>query len=272
MLPGMRLAPLVLIALASTARAEPAQPPPEELPYSAVRDGTITGVGALLYLLSETLLKKSLVPDACRWCDPPGFDASARDALRWDTPETAHELSNWVGFAAVPAAAVGTLVLASHRDHRDDTWLVDLLIVAETAVIAMNVNQAVKLVVGRERPWIHALPADDKLLVERPTENNLSFYSGHSTLAFSLATSAGVVASRRGYRAAPLVWGVGLPLAAATGYFRIAADKHWISDVVVGAALGVAAGYAVPRLLHARRHRRAEVVPTLGGVAIMGTF
>lgn len=276
MLPAMRLAALLVLALSGTAAAERVGPPPEELPYEPLRDGVITGVGALAVLLTDTVFKEALAPEDCRWCEPPGFDAGARDALRWDDTHLAHQISNFTGFGAVPIA-VGVLALANLRDHRRDELLVDVGIVAESVFLALDVNQLFKMSFGRERPWIHALPEADKALVDRPTENNLSFYSGHATLAFSVATSAGVVASRRGYRWAPAVWAVGMPLAAATAYLRVAADRHWLSDVSVGAVAGVAIGWAVPRFLHARRgpgdgRATVELVPTLRGAAVVGTF
>jgi membrane-associated phospholipid phosphatase len=41
---------------------------------------------------------------------------------------------------------------------------------------------------------------------------------------------------------------IGFPVAALTGYLRIAGDKHYMSDVLTGAAVGSAIGYMVPRL------------------------
>jgi membrane-associated phospholipid phosphatase len=272
MLAAMRPAPLVLVLLTSAAHAQPAEPPPQELPYSPWVDGAVIGVGALVYALSDYVFKDALAPGICRWCEPPGFDVAARDALRWDDTQAAQGLSNWVGYGAVPLAAFGTLAIAGGRDGRIHDWWIDAMIVVESTVIAMNVTQVVKVAAARERPWIHALPDDDKPLVPRPTENNLAFFSGHSSTAFAIATAAGVVASRRGYRAAPVVWGASLPLAAATAYLRMAADKHWLSDCLLGSAVGAAAGYLVPRLLHPRRGRTVEVVPTAGGVSVVGTF
>lgn len=265
-----RLVPLALAALLGTARAdEPADaaPPPQGLSYNLAVDLSITFGGAALFVLSDTLLKDALATDTCRWCEPPGFDARARDALRWDNTESAHAMSNWFGFGLVPAAAFGLLAVEAARADRLEQWWVDALIVAESMVVASIATQAVKLVVGRERPWIHALPEDEKPLVERPDENNVSFFSGHTSFAVSVATAAGTVAARRGYRTGAVL-AVTLPLALASGYHRIAADKHWTSDVVVGAAIGAAAGYLVPRL----HYGPAEVKLAPGGATIAGTF
>jgi membrane-associated phospholipid phosphatase len=54
----------------------------------------------------------------------------------------------------------------------------------------------------------------------------------------------------RRYRWAPVIWGVGLVSAAAVGYLRIAADQHYFTDVLVGAAAGSAIGFAIPYGLH----------------------
>ena len=67
----------------------------------------------------------------------------------------------------------------------------------------------------------------------------------------------------RGYRLAPAIWGAGAALATVTGYLRIAADKHYFSDVLVGAVVGSAIGIGVPLLFHGRE--RFEAGTTANG-------
>jgi membrane-associated phospholipid phosphatase len=86
------------------------------------------------------------------------------------------------------------------------------------------------------------------------TDAYVSFYSGHSSYAFSLAVAAGTVASLRQYPGAGWVWASGLIVASATGYFRIAADKHYLSDVLVAGAGASLVGFAIPYFLHHPRH------------------
>lgn len=124
----------------------------------------------------------------------------------------------------------------------------DLLLVLEAAGIAVDLNQVAKFAVGRQRPFVRYGDPDRA----RDPDDNLSFYSSHTGLAFSLAASAGTVSSLRGYRCAPWVWAVGMSLAALTAYLRVASDEHYLTDVVAGAAVGTAVGIAVPRLLHGR--------------------
>ena len=49
---------------------------------------------------------------------------------------------------------------------------------------------------------------------------------------------------------APLIFGSGLLLGATTGYMRMAADKHYMSDVLVGAGMGSLIGFVVPYTFH----------------------
>ncbi|RMG14675.1 MAG: phosphatase PAP2 family protein [Deltaproteobacteria bacterium] len=77
---------------------------------------------------------------------------------------------------------------------------------------------------------------------ERPDGgNHLSFPSGHTSSAFAWAT---FVWRRYG-------WQWGLPayvFAAFVGFSRIHDDRHWLSDVLAGALLGVSVTYVVDEL------------------------
>jgi PAP2 superfamily len=79
--------------------------------------------------------------------------------------------------------------------------------------------QALKFTVRRERP--------DK-------SNNVSFPSGHSASAFA---TAGVLQRHYG-------WKVGIPATLLAGYVataRVHDNKHYLSDVIFGGAMGIAA-------------------------------
>ena len=216
------------------------------------------GLG-FLYFLGEAPFKAPLSSDTCRWCGPILFDDGVRNALVWDDKQQAQTISNWTGFIGAPLFAIGAVGLAAELDDRGAAnWFDDGLIVAESAAMAGVVNFAIKASVARERPFVHQLAPEDKPLTAHPQDNNQSFYSGHSTLSMSLAVSAGTVATMRGYRWAPALYGGGIALSLTTGYLRIAADKHWATDVLTGWAVGAAIGYAVPHYLH-RKH--ADITP-----------
>lgn len=264
--------PLIAICLAlpGAAAAEPASWHEGSAGRRRLSHLAAIAVGSGLYISSETFLKDDLVPDECRSCAPWGFDGSVRDALLWDNPARAASLSNLSGYLLSPATGLGLTVIASSVAGEADLgrWLDDAIPIAEAAVLSALVNQIVKLSVGRQRPFVHfGDPARPPGL-----DDNLSFYSGHTTLTFAIATSAGVVAHRRGYRLEPLIWSTGYALAATTGYLRIAADKHYLTDVVAGAAAGAAIGLAVPLLLHPHLASRISVAPTGNGLAVLGQF
>jgi membrane-associated phospholipid phosphatase len=279
---AVRISLLLLIAPA-IARAQSA-PPAEaaaprsvtpELAYSLKVDAAITGA-SVAYWIGTEAFKSHLAPSTCRWCDPPGFDSSIRDAFKWHDTETANVVSYIVPLGVEPVLVFGLDALAAHRDQAPaGTAWIDALLISEATAIAMVMNQTVKFIVGRERPFVHALPEADKAQTAHPSDNNVSFYSGHSTFAFALATSAGTIASMRRYRMAPCIWATGLILGVATAYLRIAADRHYASDVTVGAILGAATGVAVPRLFHGPRRVMVAPAPIDHGgamLAVRGVF
>jgi membrane-associated phospholipid phosphatase len=262
----------ILLALSLSAAVGPAaaRAEPNPLRYDAAGDGAVAAGGWLLYLSSE-LAKERLAPSRCRFCDTNALDAGARDRLVWGDGDNARRASDLLAFALLPAGMAAHQLLAARGEGDVEAGFVDVLLVAEAAAIAMDLNQLVKFAVGRQRPFVRygSSPEADR----RPdADDNLSFYSGHSTFTFALAAAAGTVSDLRGYRSAPWVWGVGMTLAATTGYLRIAGDRHYLTDVLVGAALGTAVGIALPRALHGREDGRpapaARVTAVPLGLAI----
>jgi membrane-associated phospholipid phosphatase len=70
--------------------------------------------------------------------------------------------------------------------------------------------------------------------------DNRSFPSGHTSMSFA---AAGTLHKRYG-------WKIGIPahaVAAFVGAARVKADKHYVHDVIAGAALGEAAAWLITR-------------------------
>lgn len=237
-----KAAPLLLVVLVSTP-ARGAEP--RALEISPTIDLAVTGAAGVGWIVSE-VLKGSLAPVKCRICgDPNGFDASARSALKWQDVRPANTASNAFAFGVVPVGMLGGLYAAGPRDRR---FLEDALLVVESTALAGALNQTVKFLAGRERPFVHALPEAEKAHTDQPADNNLSFYSGHTSFTTALGTSAAMVATLRGYSFAPALWVAGVGGGLLTGYFRVAGDRHYATDVLTGAVLGAAFGVAVPWL------------------------
>jgi membrane-associated phospholipid phosphatase len=71
--------------------------------------------------------------------------------------------------------------------------------------------------------------------VERPNGGTLSFPSGHTSNAFATAT----VLYHEFRETSPVIAYSGYSFAAATGILRMTNNKHWISDVLAGAGIGM---------------------------------
>lgn len=232
----------LLVAIAPAARGAE---PPIPLQYNLALDASITGaMGISIALLA--IYQPELLPESCRWCTPPGIDVGVRNALVWnDNARTADTLST-VALAVIPASAVTYLLLSANSRGDVNAGLVDSLLVTEATAAALLVNQVVKLLVGRKRP--HVFFQND--LGYSKSEDNLSFYGGHTSFAFSVTAATVTVAAMRGYAGVGIVAGVGFTLSAAIGYLRIAADQHFLTDILVGAAVGGLVGWAIPRIFH----------------------
>jgi membrane-associated phospholipid phosphatase len=234
--------------MAPAARAQtPAHP--RSLRWDPAWDVSVTAAGAAAWVTSQAF-EPELAPSSCRWCDVDGLDESVRRDLVWSDTAGANTASNVIAFGVAPLAALGLDAIAAGHDGALGVVPVDALIVGEATIVAVDLSQVVKFTSGRERPFVHALAADQKPRTANPADNDVSFFSGHTTATFALAAAAGTVATMRGYRWAPIVWAAGAALAAATGYLRIAADEHWLTDVLTGAAVGAGVGFGVPYLLH----------------------
>jgi len=252
-----------VMLVTASARAQPRSEPWYKNP-ARVTHVAITAAGGIFYVTTSTFFKEHLAPTTCEWCMPPSFDTSVRNALVWGTPSNADQLSDAAGLFVLPLAALaidGIPGLASGPDYA--RLIDDTLPIVESEVTTLVATNIVKYTVGRQRPYAHFAAG-----VPFSLEDNLSFFSGHTSFAFATVVSAGVVAHARGYAAEPYIWAGGLTLAALTGYLRIAADKHYFSDVLIGAAVGTGAGLLVPQMtIH-----HLTLVPQTDGVAVAGRW
>jgi membrane-associated phospholipid phosphatase len=258
------LSTLIVLCFATTAVADPKQREPwysGERGHKRLLHLSITVGGGLVFLGSE-IFKKQIGPSECRWCEPPGFDRSARDAIVWNDTRRADILSTIDAYVVAPIVGIGLLIASDHGAGLP-RFIDDSVTVLETVALTQLVIQTLKFSVGRQRPF--ARFGTD--VVFEP-DQNLSFPSGHSALGFAITASAGMVAHWRGYWTEPYIWGAGLALSLSTEYLRMAADKHYLSDVVVGGVIGFAGGLLIPRLLR----EDVPIVPVKNGLAFVGTF
>jgi membrane-associated phospholipid phosphatase len=238
-------------------------------------------IGGGVAWLSAELLTSKIGPSQCRWCDRKadgaddlnGFDSSLRTHLRWSNPRTAATLSGVFSFGLAPLAGTGIAAIIAAHDGRLRELPEDILVVAEAAVIAGGLTEAAKFSFARERPDAHARSVLNPSS-RTSRDDNVSFFSGHASLAFALATSAGTVASMRRHRLAPVIWVAGFLFASTGAYLRVAADRHYATDVIAGGGVGSAVGFLVPYFAH---HSSDVRVSTLfledgSGVCVTGVW
>jgi membrane-associated phospholipid phosphatase len=251
--------------------------PPVELRHNPVLDvAAIAALGGST--LGVALVRGSLQPSECRWCDGPkptgvnAVDDWFRTALRRPDTQPAKVLSDVLAYGAAPVAGAGLTVLAACVDRRSEGSVTDVTLIAEGTLAAVLTTEVLKPFVLRERPYVHAI-ADPEAHAAALSEANAlqSFPSGHTTMAFAVAASSGVVATMRGYRLAPLVWATGLFLGVATAYGRMAADAHYFTDTLAGATIGTVVGGGVPLLFHRPRARRPKAFDWLERATPMTT-
>jgi membrane-associated phospholipid phosphatase len=265
-------APPAASAAAPAVEAEAPRPLHEDLRV----DAGVLGASGAVWLGTE-LLQDTLAPVQCRFCGTNALDAWARRQLLLADDRPPRVASDVLTIAIIPAGVIVHQLLAARAAGDAGAGAHDLLYVAEATGVALALDQVVKLAVGRQRPFVHYRNYADPA---RPhdSDDNLSFYSGHTTIAFSMAAAAGTVSTLRGYRSAPWVWAVGMTLATAVGWARIASDRHYLTDVLASAATGAGIGVGLPLWLHGRadapgpgtgRGAGTTVVPLPLGVLVL---
>ena len=196
-------------------------------------DAASVGIAGGLYLLPDALGLPHGAP-SCAPCDPatlPGVD-------RW----AVRPVSSGAGIASNIALAgvAGFTALASLQALPARQWRGNVAVLANAAAWSAATTEWLKAVVRRKRPVLYT---SDAPAAASDPENQKSFPSGHAALAFSAATAYLVMARREHLphrtRNAMLLYAGALGVAA----LRVAAAKHFLTDVAGGAALGAGVGW-----------------------------
>ena len=141
-------------------------------------------------------------------------------------------------------AALGIVFLASsRRGEGTAAFAEDATVIAEAAALTSAATEWTKVLFHRPRPFLY-LPTSTG---PATADDGRSFPSSHTSLAFAAAAAYASVLHRRGLAGRNKLQIVALFTAAtATGILRVVAHRHFPTDVVAGAALGFAIGWAVP--------------------------
>ena len=219
---------LACLALWSFVSAVPIQAQSDTAAYR-VTVGQVASVGTGLVLAAVPSGVSTWVPPECAPCDPnsvPPFD-------RWVIRPV---LTGWAVASDVTLVTlfVGTWLDLAQRPN----GVKHVAASAEAAAWMLGISQLTKMFAERLRPVMYTEDARD---AASEITSQRSFPSGHTSMAFALATSFWL--STKGDPALKrwLVMGG----AVTVGVMRVAAAEHFPSDVLVGAALGTATAIVV---------------------------
>lgn len=119
----------------------------------------------------------------------------------------------------------------------DARFLVSYLEAQSATLLATHIA---KYLANRQRPWVaYRNFSSPHYRDGQPERANVSFFSGHASVAFTAASFHHRMLTRfqgKSFRDGE-VWGVYLA-ATLVGVMRISADKHYFTDVLTGAAVG----------------------------------
>ena len=262
----MRTVAAVLALLAtSTAFADspvPDQPfAHDESPYFLRLDvdSATLALGAVLWGGTSLIGSTTLQPPFCgntltSTCDRSGLNALDRLALDHSST-AARTAADIISF--VPIAYLGLDMLdVGPRNWK--TYLTDLWVVAEALAWNGAVQDIVRRAVRRPRPFLYSpgVYPDER----NTAEAGLSFYSGHTSFAFALATSCSYTFTLRHPHSKWrwVVWPALMAVASIEPILRVYSGDHFPTDVIVGAVAGSAIGVLFPAL-----HRRLRSVPKI---------
>ena len=235
---------LLLISVSAFAQQEPAGAPPTP---------AHTGIRATLKAMPHDLFHV-LSPWNLMWV---GIGGGLAAAVHPEDPDiNAHMVGRpWVHNLYRPALYMGAYTLVGTTaaiyiygratDEKRVSHLgMDLI---RALVLDEILTQTIKHAVHRTRP---------------DASDNLSFPSGHASSTFAFAT-----ALERHLR-----WRYAVPAYIFSSYVatsRLHENRHYLSDVIFGASVGIIAGRTVTR--HGRTNFAMNVVPTPGGAAVFVT-
>ena len=194
-------------------------------------------VGAGVLYLGPSWLNLPDTAGSCAPCDPvtlPGID-------RWAVNQSSSNAALYSGIA-LAAIAVGGSYVSMHALPTDQARG-NLAVLANSAAWSATFTEWLKNLFHRERPVLYTADAPAAVT---DLDNHKSFPSGHTAVAFAIATSYLVFAERQDLphrRRNELILFSG---AALVGALRIVAGKHFTTDVLGGAAVGAGVGWLVP--------------------------
>lgn len=218
----------VLIAWMAAAPAAAAQAPA----YRSGWGAWTVAVGVSGFASLPVILHLPRGAPPCAPCNPATLTPIDRWVVRLDSRGAG------AGSNVLLVGVVGGGLLAS-RTRGNGAMIVNA--VAFTSFT----TEWTKALVHRSRPILYTAQAPS---AAADRDNRRSFPSGHTAMAFSVATAYAVMAHRQRLPHATRNGILLLSGAASVGALRVAAGKHFVTDVIGGAVVGVGIGWLTAKV------------------------
>ncbi|MFD2512918.1 phosphatase PAP2 family protein [Pontibacter locisalis] len=209
-----------------------------------VKDGAITAVG-----IGASVAGSLLITNKDKLTEQDLVGLSTTDVNRFDrfaagnysaSAESASDFPFYGSFAT-------PLLLLFDKDVQENAPQVYLLY-GQAMSITGGLYALTAGLIDRKRPSVYAEDAPLEARLHKYGEN--SFFAGHTA---ATATATFFVAKvfhdlNPDSPARPYIWATAAAVPFAVGYLRMRAGKHYLSDNIIGYALGTTVGILVPEL------------------------
>ncbi len=229
-------------------------------PYhtSFKKDAPIIAVGLGLTYLGNTLIKnkKELTPAelATKTRDKvPFFDRG--NVGFYDKEIDKASYIPFLSSFAMPLA----MILINKNESRNASQILVLYI--ESLSVTSSLFTLTDGILSRSRPLVYGTLASPQ---ERMNKNNQrSFFAGHTAATASATFYAAKIFHdlNPSSKAKPYVWAVAAAVPAVVGYMRYKSGFHFLSDNLLGYAVGAASGILIPEWHKSKASKNVSFVP-----------
>lgn len=267
--------------LVEKAPATPIVPEPHQFPQRAYQlyweiDVPVLGTAAVLGAARMARTEGDApaycvqqIPEAERAttaCDPSSLNFIDRPvAGRWST--------GWSRYSDYMLWSLGAApIVVLWADAGFANMLNDVVVIYQSTLIAASLSGLSSMTAGRGRPYVYGTTAPVE--TRSGPEGSLAFFSGHTAMAFALSTSTFWTLQRTHPRGA-LPWvalGLGSAAASSVGLARVMGGRHFPTDVLAGAIVGVGIGTLIPMLHGLPVQVIPEVARNGGSVSVVGAL
>lgn len=216
------------------------------------------GMGLSYYGLTLMQDKEGLTEQEALTQNKNEVNRFDRFSAGWDS-ETANKHSDYPFYASF----VAPLALLLNDDVKSNAGQVFVLYV-ETMAITGALFTMTNGLVPRDRPLTYSPNVEISEKMRANAQN--SFYAGHTAAAASASFFAAKIFHdfNPDSPARPYVWAAAAAVPATVGYLRLRAGKHFLSDNILGYAMGAAAGILVPQLHKKTNKTNISLIPVSG--------